>query len=194
MEWGFGLVEYSKFLVNNGIDFLAVANIEEAISLRQAGITEEILILTPYFKEKELQKLAEYSITCCVSNLEQLKKLEKIAEENQVEIKAHLKIDTGFGRYGLLYTNLDQILQVFEISRRVKITGTYTHFACAKDEKFTNTQFNRFLDIIKFLKENEKDPGLLHVSESTAFLKYKMMNLNAVRLRINHSRKNINKS
>ena len=42
---GLGLVEYSKFLVNQGIEILAVANTEEALALRQAGIKEQILML-----------------------------------------------------------------------------------------------------------------------------------------------------
>lgn len=50
------------------------------------------------------------------------------------------------------------------------------------DEWFTRKQFNRFLDIIEMLKKEDQSPGMLHCSESTAMLKYPMMNLNAVRL------------
>ena len=101
---GLGLIEYSKFLVNNGINFLAVANQEEIFALRKAGIKEEILMMTPVFREKELKKLAECNIIFCITSVEQIEKLEKIAHEKNIEIKAHIKIDTGFGRYGFLYT------------------------------------------------------------------------------------------
>lgn len=50
------------------------------------------------------------------------------------------------------------------------------------DEWYTRKQFNRFLDIIAMLKKEGQNPGMLHCSESTAILKYPMMNLNAVRL------------
>lgn len=179
---GLGLVEYSKFLVNNGIDFLAVANIEEALILRNSGIEEEILMMTPFSNEKDLKNLVENKITLCISSIEQIEMLEKIVKDIDIEIKAHIKIDTGFGRYGFLYTNLNEILQAFKTCDKVKITGTYTHFAKPIDSKFTNTQFDRFLDVIKFLKENGQEPGILHCSESTAILKYPMMNLNAVRI------------
>ena len=176
---GLGLVEYSKFLINNGINMLAVANIEEAVLLRSAGIKEEILMLTPISKEKEIQKLIENNIILTVSSLEQIGKIEKIAEN---EVNVHIKIDTGFGRYGFLYSEINDILEAFKMCDKTKIVGTYTHFARPMDEKFTQKQFDRFLNVISFLKKEGQAPGMLHCSESTAFLKYKMMNLNAVRL------------
>lgn len=179
---GLGLVEYSKFLVNNGIDFLAVANLEEAIILRQAGIQEEILMLTPTSNEKELIKLIENNVTLTISSKEQIKEIEKIAENEEYEVKAHIKIDTGFGRYGFLYENLNDILEAFKMCDKIKIFGTYTHFARPLDEKYTMTQFNHFLDVIQFLQKEGQDTGMLHCSESTAFLKYQIMNLNAVRI------------
>lgn len=179
---GLGLIEYSKFLVNNGIDFLAVANLEEAIALRQAGIQEEILMMTPVSKEKELQQLIENQITLTISSKQQIEVIEKIANNEEAQIKAHIKIDTGFGRYGFLYKNTKDILDAFKMCDKIKITGTYTHFARPMDEKFTKVQFNRFLDVVQFLKKEGRNPGMLHCSESTAFLKYQIMNLNAVRI------------
>lgn len=155
---GLGLVEYAKFLVNNGIDFLAVANLEEALSLRQAGIQEEILMLTPINKEKELAQLLENNITLTVSSKEQIEMVEKIAQEQKLEAKAHIKIDTGFGRYGFLYSNLGDILESFQMCDALKIKGTYTHFASPLNEKFTEQQFYRFLDVVKYLKQEGQTP------------------------------------
>lgn len=179
---GLGLVKYSKFLISQGIDFLAVANFEEAIILRNAKIQENILLLTPIIREKELEQLILKDITLTISNLEQLKIIEKVALKLNKDVNAHLKIDTGFGRYGILSENKQDILEIFKNCEKVKILGTYTHFSKPIDEKFTNNQFNKFLDVIAYLKTNGQDPGMLHCSESTAFLKYSLMNLNAVRI------------
>lgn len=70
----------------------------------------------------------------------------------------------------------------FKCVIKYKSNGTYTHFARPMDEWYTRKQFNRFLDIIAMLKKEGQNPGMLHCSESTAILKYPMMNLNAVRL------------
>ena len=155
---GLGLVEYSKFLINNGIDFLAVANLEEALLLRQAGIDEEILMLTPFTKEKELAQLIENKITLTVSSKEQIEIIEKIAKIQDCEAKAHFKIDTGFGRFGFLYSNQNDILEAFKLCDNLKITGTYTHFAKPMEQKFTEKQFDRFLEVIKFLKQEGQTP------------------------------------
>lgn len=179
---GLGLVEYSKFLVNNGIDFLAVANVEEAICLRDAGITEEILMLTPVLKEKEITQLIENNVILTISSKEQIEITEKIAGELKCEVNAHMKIDTGFGRYGFLYSNQEEILEGYKMCDKIKVLGTYTHFARPMDDKFTTQQFERFLDVVQFLKKQGQTTGMLHCSESTASLKYRIMNLNAVRI------------
>lgn len=181
---GLDIVQYSKFLVENGIDILAVAQTEEAIKLReQANIKEEIIMLSPTIIKKELQLLLENDITLTIGSLSELALIESVAEDlGKSEIKVHIKIDTGLARFGFLYTNIQDIISVFEKSKIVKITGTYTHFACAHNEKRTSLQFDRFMECIKQIKEAGYDPGMLHASASTAFLKYPQMCLDAVRI------------
>jgi alanine racemase len=163
---GLGLVEYSKLLLNTGITMLAVANVEEACTLRKAGIQEKILMLTPTRNKQELKKLIENHIILTIGNSEELNIAKEIAKKLDTQIEVQLKIDTGFGRYGFLYTEINEILDIFKLNKLVYISGMYTHFSKPIDEKWTKKQFNRFLD----------------VCESTAFLKYRNMYLNAVRI------------
>lgn len=164
---GLGLTQYSKFLINEGIDCLAVANLEEALALREAGIEEEILMLTPFTKGKELLQLIENQITLTITSKEQIETIEKIAENLEYEVKAHIKIDTGFGRYGFFYNHFEDILTAFKMCQKIQICGTYTHFARPMDEEFTIQQFDRFLDVIQFLKREGQTPRNL-----TLFSKY----------------------
>ena len=109
---GLDLIEYSKFLIKNGIKHLAVATVDEAVKLRQAEIKEEILMLSPVILEKELKELIDNNITLTLDSPEQIELCEKIS--NGQTINAHIKIDTGFGRYGFVYTEKSKIIEASE--------------------------------------------------------------------------------
>ena len=178
---GLGLVEFSKFLLKNGITFLAVSTVEEAITLREAKIDCKILMLSPVSDKKDIENLLDNNIILTIGSLEELAILEEILANRNQQAEVHLKIDTGLGRYGFLYDNTE-IIDVFEKVKKVKITGTFTHFSKPIDEKWTRKQFNRFLDVVAGIKSFGYDPGLLHCSSTTAVLKYPEMKLNAVRV------------
>lgn len=125
---GLGLVPLSKFLLKNGIRILAVANLEELIALREAKIDSEIIMLTPASNEKELKLLIENKATITIGSLEELEMAEEILEKENLELNAHIKIDTGLARYGFLYEDTD-ILDCFEKANRVHIVrNVYTFF------------------------------------------------------------------
>ena len=181
--YGLGIVEYTKFLVENGITSFAVSTKEEAIALRKAGIKEEILMLSACNIEDELKELIDNNIILTLSSKEDAEAIDKLGEQLDRKIKVHLKIDTGFGRYGFIYSKRDELVETIKSLKNVEIEGTYTHFSVSFfNEKYTKLQFERFLNVIEVLKMNEINPGILHVCNSAAFLKYPIMHLNAVRI------------
>lgn len=177
---GLGLVEYSRFLIENGIDILAVATTDEAIKLRNAKIDKDILMLSPVISEEELNLLIDNEIILTLDSKHQIELCEQKAIDKK--IKAHIKIDTGFGRYGFLYSNKTEIIEAMKLCKNIEITGMYTHFSKPIDKNWTQIQFTRFLEVIEIVRKNGLDPGLLHCCNSTAFMLYKNMHLNAVRL------------
>ena len=179
---GLGLIEYAKFLVENNIKCIAVASIEEAIKLKEAEIEAEILMLTPISLENELRILIDNDITITIGCLEEFELAETICAELGKEVKAHLKIDTGFGRYGFLYTENEKILEVFRKSENVKIDGMFTHFSNPINDKYTEKQFERFEECVSYIRENSFEINTLHVCATTATLKYPQMHLDAVRI------------
>ncbi len=177
---GLGLIEFSKFLIENGVDFLAVATSEEAIKLRNAKIDVDILMLSPVNTKSELKELIENNIILTIDNINQIELCEKNFKDKK--IRAHIKIDTGFGRYGFLYDYKVDIIEAMKLCKTIKIEGMYTHFSKAIDSNWTYEQFNRFLDVVAIVRKNGLNPGILHCCNSTAFMLYKNMHLNAVRL------------
>ena len=183
---GFDLIKYSRFLIDNGIENLAVATTDEAEKLRLAGIDVKILMLSEVFSDEELEILIENDIILTIGSIEEKEKIEKLAIKLKKQVDAHIKIDTGFGRYGFIYTNENEILEAIKDSENIKITGVYTHFSKPIDFKWTNKQFQRFMVLMQKIKPINSNL-IFHCSNSTAFILYPEMNLDAVRLRLLYS-------
>lgn len=181
--YGLGTIEYTKFLIENGIDFFAVATAEDALKLRKEGIETEILLLSPTIIKEEAKKLVEKNIILTISSKESLKIADKIGQALNKKVRTHLKIDTGLGRYGFIYSKREEMIKVLKQSKNIEIEGTFTHFSNSYyDDNYTKLQFKRFMDCIEVLKMNEIETGILHVCNTSAFIKFSNMHLNAVRI------------
>ena len=182
--YGLGIVEYTKFLIDNGISFFAVATIEEALMLRKAGIKEDILMLSSTSIESEIQELIDNDIILTIGSKECADIVNKLSKKADKKIRAHIKIDTGFGRYGFIYSDIRTIVETINSLKDVSIEGMYSHFSLAyyKNNKWTIKQFNRFMEVVEALKLNDINIQTLHICNSPAFLNYPNMHLNGARI------------
>lgn len=162
----------------------AVSTIEEAIELRKSGIKQEILMLSSTCIKEDVQALIENNITLTIGSKESAKIANDVGESiSPKKVKAHLKIDTGFGRYGFIYSEKEEILETIKSSKNIEFEGIYTHFSIAFfDDKYTKEQYEKFIDVTKFLEDNKINFKLRHVCNSSSFIKFPQMHLDAVRI------------
>ena len=133
--------------------------------------------------KEDVQSLIENNITLTIGSVESAKIANEVANEKNIKIKAHLKIDTGFGRYGFVYTKKDDILKTIKQNSNIEFEGIFTHLSIAfYDDKITKEQFEKFMNVVKFLEENNIKFKLKHACNSSAFVKFPEMHLDAVRV------------
>lgn len=180
--YGLGLVQYSKFLVDNGIQMLAVATVEEALELRKGGIKEDILMMSSTAVKSDVKKLLENDIILTIGSKEAGNVVNELAQNKKARV--HLKIDTGFGRYGFIYSKISEDVEDIKRWKNIKIEGIFSHLSIAffGNGKESKEQFDRFVKSVEILKTNGIQTGMLHISNSSAFLRFDEMHLNAVRI------------
>ena len=180
--YGLGLKEYSNLLIENGITMLAVATVGEAIKLRNINKEIDILNMSSTSIEEEIQKLVENNIILTIGSKECAQIINKIAKEGK-NIRAHIKVDTGFGRYG--FVAKEEVAETIKsLDENVKVEGIFSHFSLAyyKNNKSTINQYNKFLDVLNFLEEQNIKIKLTHICNSPAFINYPEMRLNSARI------------
>ena len=150
--YGHGSVKVAEVLRANGVDTFAVSTLQEAIVLREAGATEQIisLSLTPNFYSNVL---VEYDITPVISSLENARAISKTAAEVGKTVSGFIAADTGMGRIGYLTWDENAVSEIKEISQlpNFKIAGLFSHMSTADsaDKTFSRQQeqcFNEFYD------------------------------------------------
>lgn len=179
-----GLEEFSKFLLDNGIKILAVATVEEAVKLRGINKDIEILDMSSTAIKEEIQILIDNNITITIGSQKTAELANNIAKEGK-KIKAHLKIDTGFGRYGFIYKDKETIINTIKnLDKNIELKGIFTHFSLAyyKNSKSTIMQYKAFEDILNALENEKINIELKHVCNSPAFFNFPEMRLNCARI------------
>ncbi len=181
--YGLDMKQYVEFLIDQGFDFFAVSTIQEALQFRNLGFTQQLIMLSSTAVKEDLKQLIEKNVIITIGSKEVVEAVNEIAQNQNKQIKAHIKIDTGFGRYGFTYNQREKMVEAIKNLKNVKIEGTFTHFSNAfYDDNYTKLQFKRFIECIEVLKMNGIETGLLHVCNSSAFIKFPEMHLNAVRV------------
>ncbi|WP_019132529.1 alanine racemase [Peptoniphilus obesi] len=180
--YSLGASEVVRTLLDQGIDFFAVATMTEALALRKDFPNIKILILG-HCELENYKEAIEKGIRLTIFNLEEARYLNNLAKSLKKKANIHIALDTGMGRIGF-FCNEDSVLEIEKINNleNVNIEGIFSHFAVADtDPEYTKMQFNNFMKVIKALEEKNINIKIKHISNSQAILHYKEYNLDAVR-------------
>ena len=180
--YGHGLVPVARHLVGLGATTLGVAFLEEAVALREAGVTVPILVMGGVFGD-QIPVFLRHGLALTASSIDKLRHIDETAGEMGVTAKVHLKIDTGMERIGVHYYSAEGLLARAAECRHCVVEGIYSHFANADaaDLSSARLQLSRFLDVLTWYDRHGVAPPVRHIANSGAVLQLRESHLDLVR-------------
>ena len=168
--YGHGAVECARRLAAEDADWFGVALPEEAIELRDSGITQPVLCLAGFWPGQAAACI-QHNLTSVVYGRDMLDALNQAAREAGVIADVHVKVDTGMGRLGVRFDQLGEFVATLGHYPNLRIDGLMTHLAAADDttcEPLTLDQIRRFDEAVATFREHGYRPTHLHLANSAA--------------------------
>ena len=185
--YGHGLVPVAERALKAGAKWLGTALLEEAIALRDAGISAPIIAwLTPI--TDDFESAIRKKIDLAIPSLKHLEAVVKAGKSLGIPPRVHLEVDTGMSRGGALQDWNSLVTKAAELSNDgvLEVVGIWSHFARADepDHSFNEEQLINFQTRVLEAKKVGVNPKLLHLSNSAATLTNSSSHFDLVRLGI----------
>ena len=165
--YGHGAIPVARALQLYGVHDFAVATLEEALELRYAGISDDLLVFGSCFPGQEGAFL-QHNLMPVVLDAETALRLNAEALRQNLQLKVHLKVDSGMGRVGFLPQQLQDFLpQLCQLDGLV-IEGFMSHLACADDlhSPVTTDQQAQFRQMLQMVRHAGIEPRDIHLNNS----------------------------
>ncbi len=180
--YGHGAAAVARRLSAEGAERFAVANADEGVVLRRAGVAGEILLLS-HAEARDFPRLRAYGLTPALYDPIQLREFASVSRHVAEPISVHVELDTGMGRAGLRPDDLNAAIDVLRRSSGLRVVGTFANLSSADDPSSpaTSREIARLREGAGRLGGAGVGPGLVHAANSAAILGDGQSWLDAVR-------------
>jgi alanine racemase len=166
--YGHSSVVVAKSLAKEkGLNGFAVANVEEGIELREAGLRGRVYVLSGIQSpnRKLILALDRFDLIPVVSSLQVLEQVSRLVRR---KLRLHLKFNTGMNRLGLPEKETEAAIQILRSSKWLELEGLLSHFAASENPKkaITRRQVTVFRRIVSRFREAGFSPKYLHMENS----------------------------
>ena len=183
--YGHGMVEVARVLEAAGCGGFAVADVAEALELRDAGIPAAVLAWL-HDPEDDFVEAVKRDVDLGIANVDQLAKALSAAEASGEIAHLHLKVDTGLGRNGSTEAEWEDLLEATKkavATERVEVIGIFSHLS-STGEKEDRAQIERFKAALETAKRVGVDYELAHLTASDGSLSYPDAHFDMIRVGI----------
>ncbi len=168
--YGHGLERSALALARAGAAAFGVAEVEEGVRLRLAGITGEILVTLGLAVDDDVADLLRHDLQVVVCSAEDIARLRPLARNGRPPA-VHLKVDVGMGRLGCLPGQLPDLVDMAQ-DAGLRLAGVMAHFPLAdEDVEATREHLHRFLALAARLRPRLPAGCRLHIANSAAMLR-----------------------
>jgi len=180
--YGHGALEVARVAVEEGAWGFGLSTLEEAMILREGGITAPLLLLGER-QEKELEWCVSHDLTVCVNEEHNVRALARIAAKRGKQVPVHVKIHTGMTRYGVRWDEALPLIAQVAAEKSLRLEGIMTHFSQSDetDKTFANLQFARFEEVLRAMQAKKVSVQIRHTCNSGGFLDLPHAHLDMVR-------------
>jgi alanine racemase len=180
--YGHGSVPVAKAALRGGATWCGVAQVNEALELRKAGLDCPLLLLGFTPPDRFSEAISNH-VSITVWNSKQIEAISKLEIHATSQANLHLKVDTGMSRLGVQPDGVIELAQRMANDPKIQFEGIFTHFACADelDKSPTDIQETLFRKVLEELISNDLLPPLVSASNSAACLNRPSANFNMVR-------------
>ncbi|HQU93923.1 MAG TPA: alanine racemase [Pyrinomonadaceae bacterium] len=182
--YGHGAIPCAARLESEGVDWFAVATVEEGVELRKARITKPILVLGGFWPGQEIA-LLNFDLTAVIFRIDQARSIAEAAGQQGLTAKVHVKIDTGMGRIGVRIDDVSAFAAELSTIENLEIEGLMTHFAAADDldsTDFTNHQITAFESAVETFLANGHRPRYIDMANSPGAIVHPLSRAKTVRI------------
>jgi len=179
--YGHGARPAAQAAVQGGATWCGVARIEEALALRRAGIACKLVVLG-YTPPSKIPEAIDQQIVVSLIDPELTHSYFEFARINGGILKAHVKVETGMGRLGMLPKDVLPFVKSLR-GGPISVEGIFTHFAQADDpdSDYTRKQIRVFNQLLAELESADLKPPVVHAANSAAVFNYPEAHYNLVR-------------
>jgi alanine racemase len=183
--YGHGALDVARVALEEGAWGFGLSTLEEAMALRDAGITAPLLLLGER-QQAELEWCVAHDLTVCVNEPHTVRALAKIAADFGKQVPVHVKIHTGMSRYGVRWDEALPLIEKIVAEKSLSLEGVMTHFSQSDETEktFANLQFARFNEVLQTMQQQKISVKLRHTCNSGGFLDLPHTHLDMVRVGI----------
>ncbi|MBO4738921.1 MAG: alanine racemase, partial [Bacteroidales bacterium] len=185
-SYGTGGVDVANALQYHGVNYLTVAYADEGVSLRNQNIQLPIMVMNP--EQRSVDTIIKYNLQPEIYSFSILKLfLDGIKEHTDIDIRVHIKIDTGMHRLGFLPEEIPALIGILKANKQIVVESVFSHFVAAddpKEDEFSAHQVELLGKVHQQIADELGYRPLKHIANTAGLCRFPQYHFDMVRMGI----------